>query len=152
MSDCHARAYLNAMRLLDVVDDGGALPLLDGVADRLVNSVTLLAIDCITDLFSLDTIGRPALLLVVDLAFLREVEVDWEGKLKGFCIWVPRLLGSDREKSETPKMYFQRIIVKICSVHLVLCTFLYFVLHCCSCSVVHCCSWCISNCAAHLSS
>ena len=86
LSDCHARAYLNAMRLLDVVDDGGALPLLDGVADGLVNSVTLLAIDCITDLFSLDAIGRPALLLVVDLAFLREVGVEWEGKLKGFSV------------------------------------------------------------------
>ena len=111
MSECHARAYLNAMRLLDVVDDGGTLPLLDGVADGIVNSVTLLAFDCITDLFSLDTIGRPALFLVVDLAFLREVGVDFEGKLKGCCIWVPRLLGSDAQiartqKRETPKMLF----------------------------------------------
>ena len=86
------------MRLLDVVDDSGALPLLDSVADGIVNSVTLLAIDRITDLFSLDAIGRPALLLVVDLAFLREVGVEFEGKLKGFCIWVPRR--SDCENSE----------------------------------------------------
>ena len=65
--------YLNAMRLLDVVDDHGALLPADGVADGLVKSLALLAIDGVANLFSFDADVCPALLLMVNLAFLREV-------------------------------------------------------------------------------
>ena len=65
--------YLNAMRLLDGVDDRGALPSVDSLANGLVNSVTLLTVDCVTDLFRFDADLRPASVLVVDFAFLREV-------------------------------------------------------------------------------
>jgi len=70
----HGSAFLlgnlNAMRLLDGVDDRGALPPVDSLANGLVNSVTLLTVDCVTDLFRFDADLRPASVLVVDFAFL----------------------------------------------------------------------------------
>lgn len=72
-SECLMATYLNAMRLLDVVDDHGALLPADGVADGLVKSLALLAIDGVANLFSFDADVCPALLLMVNLAFLREV-------------------------------------------------------------------------------
>ena len=61
------------MRFLDVLNDGGALLLLGGVADCLINSGTLLAIDSVTDLFRNDAVVGPALFSVVNLTFLRDI-------------------------------------------------------------------------------
>ena len=65
--------YLNAVRLLDMVNDGGTLLLLDDVADGLVHSGALLTIDRLTDLFRNDSDVRPALLVVVNCALLWKV-------------------------------------------------------------------------------
>ena len=65
--------YLNAVRLLDMVNDGGALLLLDDVADGLVHSGALWTIDRLTDLFRNDSDVRPALLVVVNGALLWKV-------------------------------------------------------------------------------
>ena len=56
-----------------MVNDGGALLLLDDVADGLVHSGALLTIDRLTDLFRNDSDVRPALLVVVNCALLWEV-------------------------------------------------------------------------------